>query len=134
MKRFVLDEKHLEPLLEEIERSGRSIILLEGDLGAGKTTLVKNFAKRRKYEGVSSPTFSLQHRYGEDIYHYDLYRGGFEKFMELGLFEELEKPGIHFIEWAGPELEEFLRSSGFSYLKITIHPDTKKRIYEVEYA
>ena len=119
-----LDE--LGRVVECIKQSGKRIILLQGTLGSGKTSLVKAFAKD---EPVTSPTFSIQQVYGDDIYHYDLYNAGFAKFLELGLFEELEKPGYHFIEWGGDELEDFLRQSGFEYLKVVITPQKEKREY-----
>ena len=121
-------EKELDKVVKCIKKSGRSIILLQGPLGAGKTTLVKAFAKSMGETGVSSPTFSIQQVYGDNIYHYDLYNAGVEKFMELGLFEELAKEGWHFIEW-GEELEEWLRQMGLPYLKVLIIPKGDKREY-----
>ena len=118
----------LDKVVECIKKSGRSIILLQGPLGAGKTTLVKAFAKRMGEEGVSSPTFSIQQIYGQKIHHYDLYNAGAQKFMELGLFEELAKEGWHFVEW-GEELEEWLRGMGLSFLKVLITPKGDKREY-----
>ncbi len=118
----------LDKVVECIKDSGRSIILLQGPLGAGKTTLVKAFAKSLGEEGVSSPTFSIQQIYGQKIHHYDLYNAGVQKFMELGLFEELAKEGWHFVEW-GEELEEWLRQMGLFFLKVLITPQGNKREY-----
>ncbi|BAF69962.1 tRNA (adenosine(37)-N6)-threonylcarbamoyltransferase complex ATPase subunit type 1 TsaE [Nitratiruptor sp. SB155-2] len=126
---YELDENHLEPIIECIQKSGKNIILLNGDLGAGKTTLVKAFAQKMGRNGVTSPTFSIQQVYGEAIYHYDLYNAGFAKFMELGLFEELEKPGYHFIEWPDENLKNFLQELGYEYLEIEIIPKKEKREY-----
>ncbi|BCD60430.1 MULTISPECIES: tRNA (adenosine(37)-N6)-threonylcarbamoyltransferase complex ATPase subunit type 1 TsaE [unclassified Nitratiruptor] len=127
--KFELDQHHLEPVVSCIQNSKKNIILLEGDLGAGKTTLVKAFAKSLGQEGVTSPTFSIQQVYGDKIYHYDLYNAGFAKFMELGLFEELEKPGYHFIEWPDENLKNFLKELGYEYLEIEIVPKNEKREY-----
>ena len=118
----------LDKVVECIKNSGRSIILLQGPLGAGKTTLVKAFAKSMGEEGVSSPTFSIQQVYGKNIYHYDLYNAGVQKFMELGLFEGLIKEGWHFIEW-GEELEEWLYQMGLPFFKVSITPKGDKREY-----
>jgi len=118
----------LERVVECIERSGKGVILLQGTLGSGKTTLVKAFAKKKGYDAVTSPTFSIQQIYGDRIYHYDLYNAGVEKFMELGLFEELGKDGWHFVEW-GEGLEELLRSMGLDYLVVQITPKGDKREY-----
>ena len=57
----------------------RGVVLLTGNLGAGKTTLAKGIAAGRgaaRQEDVSSPTFTLIHEYGDPpcVYHVDLYR------------------------------------------------------------
>jgi tRNA threonylcarbamoyladenosine biosynthesis protein TsaE len=80
------------------------LILLDGDLGAGKTTITQGIAKGMGFEGyVHSPTFVLIHEYvgSEVLYHLDLYRlGGTSEFEELG-FEELLSSGACVVEWAG---------------------------------
>jgi tRNA threonylcarbamoyladenosine biosynthesis protein TsaE len=93
-------------------------VLLNGNLGAGKTTFVKAFAKASgcKEEG-SSPTFTLMQRYrGEtDILHFDLYRlNHFEELETIGFFETMEENATKFIEWAEnfsleDELESFVK-------------------------
>ena len=80
---------------------------------------------------VTSPTFSLQNVYENRVFHYDLYNKGVSEFLSLGLLEELEKEGYHFIEW-GEELEEVLKSFGFNYLKININFEKNARIYECQ--
>jgi len=129
MKEIVASLNELQKVIECIRQSQKRVILLKGTLGSGKTTLVKAFAKELGQEGVTSPTFSVQQVYGQNIFHYDLYQAGFSKFMELGLFEELEKEGYHFIEWPNEELENFLRTIGIPFLKIEIEPEGEKRIY-----
>lgn len=106
------------------------VIVLQGDLAAGKTTLVKAVASLMGVtEGVTSPTFSLQQCYDEKIFHYDIYNHGLEQFMALGLFEELERPGLHFIEWGDEPLVELIASAGFNLLKIEILKVDTKRCY-----
>lgn len=88
------------------------VILLIGELGAGKTTLTKGIVEGRgaaRAEDVSSPTFTLIHEYGEpvSVYHIDLYRlDSAEEARRLGLEEILEQPAIALIEWGErfPEL------------------------------
>ncbi|WP_200762177.1 tRNA (adenosine(37)-N6)-threonylcarbamoyltransferase complex ATPase subunit type 1 TsaE [Nitrosophilus alvini] len=116
--------------LKELLKEG-GVVILRGDLGSGKTTLVKEFAKSCGVENVTSPTFSIQQIYDKDIYHYDLYRTDLKKFMELGLLEELARPGIHFVEWGDEKLENFLKNAGFKTVVVEIEPKNEKRVYRV---
>jgi tRNA threonylcarbamoyladenosine biosynthesis protein TsaE len=123
----------LKKVVECIKEAGKNIIILNGTLGSGKTTLVKEFAKNLGLsEEVTSPTFSIQNIYGDKVFHYDLYNKGANEFLALGMLEELEKEGFHFIEW-GESLEEILKTYGFEYLKIAITLQDDKRIYECLY-
>lgn len=98
------------------------IIFLDGTLGSGKTTLTKAIVKEFGNLGhVTSPTFSLQNIYGNDLFHYDLYRVSFDEIIDLGLYEEFEKDGWHMIEWANPKLKTFLESAGYNTFNITIN-------------
>ena len=82
-----------------------AVIQLTGNLGAGKTTLVKSRVETwgaAAADDVSSPTFTLIHEYGEPVavYHVDLYR--LEKpseFYSLGLDEIFDSPARVVIEW-----------------------------------
>ena len=113
--------------------SGGGIVLLRGDLSAGKTTFVKEFAKSFDLFDVSSPTFSVMNVYGDDIFHYDIYNHGSDKFFELGLQENLEVKGYHFIEWADESIEKMLESYGLSFMSIQITPTKNKRVYKCTY-
>ena len=89
------------------------LVLLRGDLGAGKTTLVKGIAEglhAAAQEDVTSPTFTLVHEYrGPEvaIYHVDLYRINTPRELDtLGLDELLSEPGnLVVMEWG----EKFAR-------------------------
>lgn len=112
------------------------VVILQGDLASGKTTLTQAFAHHLGMEdAVTSPTFSLQQRYGEKLYHYDLYNYGFEKFLSMGMMEELEKEGYHLIEWGDETLIRWLKRCGIEtiILKITKCDETS-RCYEVQRA
>ncbi len=110
-----------------------AIVFLRGDLAAGKTTLTKAVAKAKGIEGeVTSPTFSLQHCYGEGLYHYDLYRLDDEEFMQMGLFEEFDKPGWHFVEWGSDALKAFLEGAGYTVAMVQIAPHSTQRAYRIE--
>jgi tRNA threonylcarbamoyladenosine biosynthesis protein TsaE len=122
----------LNKVIKCIKKSNNKIIILNGTLGSGKTTLVKNFVKSLGLKDeVTSPTFSLQNVYENIVFHYDLYNKGINEFLSLGLLEELEKNGYHFIEW-GEKLENILKNFGFKYLKINIKVYGNLRIYECQ--
>ncbi len=83
----------------------RAVVLLIGDLGAGKTTLAKGIVKglgAAEPEEVSSPTFTLIHEYGSPtrVYHIDLYRLDDARQLEaLGLDEIFDRDAVVLIEW-----------------------------------
>lgn len=81
------------------------LILLSGDLGAGKTTLTKGIVSglgAAREDQVTSPTFTLVHKYGDAaaVYHVDLYRvGDFRDLESLGLEDLLTEQAIVIVEW-----------------------------------
>ncbi len=79
------------------------VVVLLGDLGAGKTHFAKGFAAALGCtDHVSSPTFTLVHRYdaAPPLYHLDLYRlGGPEEVDEIGFSEVLDDDAIVLVEW-----------------------------------
>jgi tRNA threonylcarbamoyl adenosine modification protein YjeE len=91
------------------ERLGRglkpgALVLLRGELGAGKTTLARGLARGAGFKGrVSSPTFALAHVYRGKrltVHHLDLYRVARGRDAELGLDELLADPGgAVVVEW-----------------------------------
>lgn len=80
----------------------RAVVLLIGNLGAGKTTLAKGIVSglsAAQPEEVSSPTFTLIHEYGR-AYHIDLYRlDRAEEVATLGLDELFDRDAVVLIEW-----------------------------------
>lgn len=135
MIEFVLHENELSVLTNKVFEllPNGGIILLEGELGSGKTTLVKNFAETLHVNksNVSSPTFSVMNRYSDDFFHYDIYNNGVSGLIENGLFENLQEKGYHFIEWSDEKLEKLLKEYNFSYILISIHVNENKRFYKV---
>ena len=82
---------------------GGTVVLLFGELGAGKTAFVRGFVQGVGIDPdeVSSPTFTVIHEYGSGrVYHVDLYRLEPDEVGELGLEELPEKGGLVCIEWA----------------------------------
>jgi tRNA threonylcarbamoyladenosine biosynthesis protein TsaE len=81
------------------------LVVLEGDLGSGKTTLVKGIVSGlgvARQEEVTSPSFTLVHEYGRDrkVYHADLYRiESARQQATLGLEELLEQEATVIVEW-----------------------------------
>ena len=89
------------------------LVVLRGDLGAGKTTLVKGIAEgfnAASQEDVTSPTFTLIHEYSgpsATLYHIDLYRVDTQRELEtLGLDDLMSEHSVLLIEW-GEKFERF---------------------------
>lgn len=92
-----------------------ALLLLRGDLGAGKTCFVRGLARGLGVpmdEPVTSPTYALMHHYRgrHDLFHFDLYRlGGWADLDEIGFDEYVESDKIVVVEWSeradGVELE-----------------------------
>jgi len=114
-----------------------AIVFLRGDLASGKTTLTQAIARDKEINAdVTSPTFSLQQCYegknGQSLYHYDLYRLEHDTFMQMGLFEEFEKPGWHIVEWGNEVLKSFLEGVGYNVATVDITSNEKSRIYRID--
>lgn len=135
MNSFLLALEEIDKIVEELKSKLNSfdnncIVILRGDLASGKTTLVKNYVKALGIdEEVTSPTFSLQSIYDNKIFHYDVYNKTLEEFISLGLLEEFEKEGVHFVEWGDEKLEEILKSYGFEVIVLEIEKIENKRQY-----
>ncbi len=96
-----------------------SLVLLRGDLGAGKTTLVKGIAEAfdaASQDEVTSPTFTLIHEYRGptvNLFHIDLYRVDTQRELEtLGLDDLMGEDAILLIEW-GEKFPRFVKERDF---------------------
>ena len=137
MKIYELELSQLNTLLDDVQKNFTSgIVILRGDLAAGKTTFVKEMVKKLGITDiVTSPTFSLQQCYGDNIFHYDIYNHGLEHFISLGMLEELDKDGLHFVEWGDEKLKKILDSAEMKNITIDIKKTSQnKREYRVDYA
>jgi tRNA threonylcarbamoyladenosine biosynthesis protein TsaE len=110
------------------------IVLLRGNLGAGKTTLVKGIAEgfeAARADDVTSPTFTLIHEYRSSritIYHIDLYRIDTDRELETLALDDLLAPtSILLIEWG----EKFPRLMRDRDIEITLETvgETSRRIH-----
>lgn len=77
------------------------VVVLNGEMGAGKTAFVKGIARAFGLCGVTSPTYAYLNVYGDLIYHYDCYRlSSGEDAESLGLTDYFNGDNICVIEWA----------------------------------
>jgi len=137
MMTYKLKLDNLNPIISKFGRKIKSgVVILKGDLAAGKTTLVKAVVKALGInDTVTSPTFSLQQCYGDSVYHYDMYNHGLDHFISLGMLEELDKEGLHFVEWGDDELLEILISAEIPTVVIEIEKTSDdEREYRIDYA
>jgi len=104
--------KNINYSIEEISRTAKIILSLNpsskififnGEMGSGKTTLIKAIIKELGYEGtVSSPTFSIINEYlnGDKIYHFDFYRiKNKNELLDIGIDEYISSNNRCFVEW-----------------------------------
>lgn len=133
-KEFTLDLKNINVIVDELKNiiNDDIIVILRGDLASGKTTLVKTYVKALGLDDlVTSPTFSLQSVYSNDIYHYDIYNKTLEEFIALGMLEEFEKSGVHFVEWGDEKLQNLLIDYGYNVILVEIEKSDNKRLYKI---
>lgn len=107
MEYICKNEKQTQKLAKKFAKNlqGGEIVLLDGDLGAGKTTFTKYLAKYLKVkEHITSPTFTIVNEYSSGrvgLYHFDMYRlENIDEARELGLSEYFNnKNYVSIIEW-----------------------------------
>ncbi|MBQ2740042.1 MAG: tRNA (adenosine(37)-N6)-threonylcarbamoyltransferase complex ATPase subunit type 1 TsaE [Clostridia bacterium] len=81
---------------------GGDVVLLDGDMGAGKTVFTKGLAKGLGIEEeITSPTYAYMNDYDGRLFHYDCYRiESVEQAERLGLADYFDMGGICIVEWA----------------------------------
>lgn len=128
---FSLDQ--LEEVAQQIlEQNPNKVILFNGEMGAGKTTLIKQLCKTLGVEeATSSPTFSLVNEYqttkNHIVYHFDFYRLNQEsEALDMGVEDYLYSGNWCFIEWS--EKIENLIPEHHSIITIQLLPDGKRSL------
>ncbi|KUJ52492.1 tRNA (adenosine(37)-N6)-threonylcarbamoyltransferase complex ATPase subunit type 1 TsaE [Chryseobacterium sp. JAH] len=116
----------VEEILPKIQHP---ILLLKGNLGAGKTTFTQFLLKNLGSEDeVNSPTYSIVNEYNTSngkVYHFDLYRlKNIEEVFDIGIEEYLDNAYLCIIEWPEVYEEELY---GLNYHTMRIHNNGKSR-------
>ncbi|WP_397362792.1 tRNA (adenosine(37)-N6)-threonylcarbamoyltransferase complex ATPase subunit type 1 TsaE [Olleya sp. R77988] len=114
-----------------LEASKAKTILFEGNLGTGKTTLIKSIVKHLgSNDVVSSPTFSLVNEYsGKDntIFHFDLYRiNTEEELYDFGIDTYIYSNNYVLVEW--PNILKPLLQNDYSIVNITLSENTSRTL------
>jgi tRNA threonylcarbamoyladenosine biosynthesis protein TsaE len=130
--RVTASEEETQAVARELSATLRAgdVLLVSGDLGAGKTTFVRGLAEGLGINPreVSSPTFTLVHEYRGDgltLYHADLYRLESAATDDLGLEEIGVKDGVLAIEWPDRLTHEL---PGATLVRLDVVDDASRRI------
>jgi tRNA threonylcarbamoyladenosine biosynthesis protein TsaE len=114
------------------------LVVLRGELGAGKTTLVKGIAEGFQAaagEQVTSPTFTLVHEYRgpkANVFHVDLYRVDTERELEtLGLDDLFDERSVILIEW-GEKFPRFERERDAEIVLQRLGENDRKIVFTAE--
>ena len=132
-------KKHISYTIDEINSIAKEILSLYnsskiyvfiGEMGSGKTTLIKSLVKELGYKGiVNSPTFSIINEYsnGNKIFHFDFYRvEDKNELLDLGIEEYINGDHWCFIEW--PDLIIDLLPEGFIKLNLETISENERKI------
>jgi len=116
---------------ELLEHVSSKIILFYGDMGVGKTTLVKAIIKTLgSQDDVQSPTYSIVNEYKVNdtvLYHFDLYRiESIEEVYDFGIEDYLDSNNWCFIEW--PEIIEDILPDRVNRLFLELNNDKTRKI------
>lgn len=132
-------KKHISYTIDEINSIAKEILSLDncskiyvfiGEMGSGKTTLIKSLVKELGYKGnVNSPTFSIINEYsnGNKIFHFDFYRiNDKNELLDLGIEEYINSDHWCFIEW--PDLIIDLLPEGFIRINLETISENERKI------
>jgi len=133
--RFEYKLNNIYNIAKELINSFKNkIVLFNGDMGSGKTTIISSIVNILGTNvKVSSPTFSIVNEYNIDegsIYHFDFYRlKNSNEALDLGIYEYLNSGNWNFIEW-GEKIQELLNEE-FTTVNIKVI-SKEKRLLELK--
>ena len=133
--RFEYKLNNIDNIAKELINSFKNkIVLFNGDMGSGKTTIISRIVNTLGTNvKVSSPTFSIVNEYNIDegsIYHFDFYRlKNSNEALDLGIYEYLNSGNWNFIEW-GEKIQELLNEE-FTTVNIKVI-SKEKRLLELK--
>ena len=141
-KFFVKNLKENKKIVKKILKLIPQIkfFLFSGNLGVGKTTLIREIAKNLKVkENLTSPTFILWQKYNFKfkkknyfLNHLDLYRIKARDLLKINLKKEIEnKYNIFFVEW-GEKLKNYLKKKNKKYCQIIIKKKNRHRVFLIK--
>ncbi len=114
-----------------IGKMEHKILFLNGPIGSGKTTLIKNLCRQFGVkELVNSPTFSILNQYNyndKKIFHFDFYRiNNLKEIIEIGIHDYIDSQSICFIEWGDLIIDRIKTSNHI--INISVLSDTEREI------
>lgn len=136
MKILCNNEKETKKIAESVAKflKAGSILCLDGDLGAGKTTFTQYLCHALGFEGyVNSPSYSIVNEYSNTIKinHFDVYRiYSVEELYEIGYEEYFFGEAITIVEWAS-KIEELIPEDSI-WITIELGNEVNERIFHIE--
>ncbi|MBJ6146012.1 tRNA (adenosine(37)-N6)-threonylcarbamoyltransferase complex ATPase subunit type 1 TsaE [Hymenobacter sp. BT559] len=126
-----------QQLAAAIAESGHSVVAFEGEMGAGKTTLIRALGTALGVaDDVSSPTFALVNEYrsgqGQPIYHFDFYRiDSEEEAVRLGAAEYFDSGYLCLVEW--PARVAGLLPAAHLQVELVVTGSESRRLFITKY-
>lgn len=136
MKILCENEKETKKIAKGVAKylKAGSILCLDGDLGAGKTTFTQYLCQALGYEGyVNSPSYSIVNEYSNEmkINHFDVYRiYSVEELYEIGYEEYFFGTDITIVEWAS-KIEELIPAESI-WITIELGKEPNERIFHIK--
>ncbi|MCB9188400.1 MAG: tRNA (adenosine(37)-N6)-threonylcarbamoyltransferase complex ATPase subunit type 1 TsaE [Flavobacteriales bacterium] len=126
--------EELEPIVGELVELIKTykILVFDGEMGAGKTTLIGKICQKIGISEISSPTYAIVNTYDSkqfgDVYHFDFYRlENEEEAVQSGLDEMIDSGNLCFLEWAD-RISKLLPDT---YVKVGIEVNGENRNVDI---